>query len=105
MKILAERKPALSVGNEDELQDVFVETLKENPLYGSCFFHVKKAECDRNVADLPNNMVRVSIVSIVAGENAGAPRSRAQPRRSECKHAAARPAPCSPHPLPPPSLH
>ena len=23
-------------------------------------FHVKKAECDRNVADLPNNMVRVS---------------------------------------------
>lgn len=59
MKILQQRKPALSLGDEDTLQDAFVETLKENPLYGSCFFQVKKAECDRNVADLPNNMVRL----------------------------------------------
>ena len=60
MSVLQQRKPALNVGDEDELQDLYVETLKENPLYGSCFFQVKKAECDRNVADLPPEMVRLS---------------------------------------------
>jgi myosin heavy subunit len=57
MKVLQHRKKVLSIGDEDTLQDAFVEKLKEYDLYGACFFHVKKAECDRNVADLPGNMV------------------------------------------------
>ncbi len=83
-KVLSHRDAALDMESE-AVQAKFVETVRDHPLYGTCFFHVRKNKFPEHMDAFPEHVIialnseGLHFLNEVRDPAAVPPRARAAP--------------------------